>query len=87
MYRHTCDYRPSTPLGAVSASSPFSTVSLSNGLSNGNRLIKVESKTTGDYSIVSQYAYDGLNRRVGKYTITLTDGTVYLYDGWRARPL
>jgi len=48
-----------------------------------NRLIKVESKTTGSYSTTAQYLYDALNRRVGKYTNTLTDGTVYLYDGWR----
>jgi len=84
MYPH--DYRPSTRFGAVSASTPLSTMSLSNGLSNGNRLIEVESKTTGSYSTVAQYLYDALNRRVQKYTSTLTDGTVYLYDGWRARP-
>jgi len=51
-----------------------------------NRLIKVESKTTGSYSTTAQYLYDAFNRRVQKYTSTLTDGTVYLYDGWRARP-
>jgi len=85
-YRYTYDYRPSTPLGAVSASSAFSTVSLSNGLSNGNRLTKVESKTTGAYSTVAQYLYDGLNRRVKRDKSGLADDVVYLYDNWRACP-
>ena len=31
-----------------------------------NRLIEVESKTTGSYSTVLEYEYDGLNRRVKK---------------------
>ena len=47
-----------------------------------NPLIKVESKTTGSYSPVVEYLYDGLNRRVKK---DLTSGAdiVYIYDGWR----
>ena len=70
---YTYDYRPSTPLGALSTS-------------KGNRLIKVRRKTTGEYSPVVEYVYDGLNRRVKKDKSGLADGVVYLYDGWRACP-
>lgn len=61
MYPH--DYRPSTRFGVLSASTPLSTMSVSNGLSNGNRLIEVESKTTGSYSTAGQNRHDAAGLR------------------------
>ena len=51
-----------------------------------NRL--VQAKRRGDNSLLAEYSYDGLNRRIRKVVFD-TDGetelsdTRYLYDGWR----